>query len=258
MAKNSRKKIKKEIKMQDGKKTLVKKFLRIAAVVAIIAAAGFAVRNSRYFKLDSIEVTDISHAATGLETDYSLQTNKGRNIFDIDIAALASRIENAYPAIKKTIVKRILPNRLEIDVIPRIPVAKIKDRHGYFPVDRTGMVLSPDMKSGRLPVIIGFSLWRRPNAGERLKNEQMENAFRLIDAASETSVSQDYIITTIDASNYRNLSLYLDNGIEAKIGGEDFLGRLKKLKEILADPDLDKANIRYIDLRFEDAVIGPK
>lgn len=258
MAKGSRKKIRKEKETPDAKKTLAKKALRIALVLAVIAAAGLAIRNSRYFKLESVEVVDVSCAAAGLETDGSLQANMGRNIFDIDIASLASRIETTYPAIKKAVVKRILPNRLEIDIIPRLPVAKIKDRRGYFPVDKTGMVLSPDMKSGRLPVIIGFSMWRRPRAGERLKNEQLKNTFRLIDAINETSVSLYYEVTTIDASSNRNLSLYLGSGIEVKIGGEDFSGRLKKLKEILADPDLDKDNIKYIDLRFKDVVIGPK
>ena len=259
MAKVSRKKVKKEVKMPDRKKTLMKKVLRITAVLAVIAASVFAIRNSRYFKLESIEVADISRAAGALETDGSLQVNMGRNIFDIDIASLASRIEESYPAIKKAVVRRILPNRLEIDIIPRLPIAKIKDRRGYFPVDETGMVLSMDIKSGKaVPVIIGFSMWRRPTTGERLTNKRLENTVRLIDAINETSVSRDYGITTIEASNYRNLSFHLDNGIEVKIGGEDFPGRLRKLKETLAERDLDKDNIKYIDLRFKDVVIGPK
>jgi len=257
MARNSRKRIKKEIKTPGAKKTLAGKALRIAAVLAVIVVAALAVRNSRYFKLEDIRVDDKS-CATSLEAGSLLEIYKGRNIFDIGMGALASRIESTYPAIKKAVVKRILPNRLEIDIIPRFPVAKIKDRRGYFPIDGTGMVLSPDIKSGSLPVIIGFSMWRLPKAGERLKNEQLEKALRLIDVINEASFSQDYGITTVDARSGRNLSFYLDSGIEVKIGGEDFFGRLKRLKETLKDADLDKDNIKYIDLRFKDVVIGPK
>jgi len=258
MANASKKKTKKEIKTTDGKKTLTKNVLRVAVVLIIIAVSVLAVRNSRYFKLESVEVVDASRAAGGLETDSSLQVNMGRNIFDIDITSLASRIESNYPVIKKAVVRRVLPNRLEIDIIPRLPIAKIKDMRGYFPVDETGMVLSPEVKGGRLPVVTGFSMWGRPAVGERLTNKQLENTVRLIKAINETSVARDYGITAIDAPNYKNLSFRLDSGIEVKIGGEDFPGRLRKLKETLAEGDLDKDNIKYLDLRFNGVVIGPK
>ncbi len=258
MAKSSRKKVRKEVKIPDRKKTLIKKALCAAVVLAVIAAAALAIRNSSYFKLESVEVLDVSRAAGSLETDDALQVNMGRNIFDIDIASLASRIEINYPVIKKAVVRRILPNRLEIGIIPRLPIAKIKDKRGYFPIDETGMVLSADIKSDRQPVIIGFFMWRPPNPGERLTNKQLENTVRLIEAINETLVLRDYGITTIDASNHRNLSFYLDSGIEVKIGGEDFPARLRKLKETLAEEGLNKDNIKYLDLRFDSVVIGPK
>jgi len=259
MVKGSRKKkVKKETKIAEGKKTLPGKILYAAVIITIIAALAFMIRNSRYFKLERVEVVDMNRAAGALETDALLQTNIGRNIFDIDIASVASRIENDYPVVKKAIVRRVLPNRLEINIIPRLPVAKIKDRRGYFPIDETGIVLSADIKSGKLPVIIGFSMWHRPNAGERFTGKQLKNTVSLIEAVSETSVSTDYGVATIDASNYSNLSFYLDDGIEVKIGGKDFHARLRKLKETLAGSDLDKGNIKYLDLRFDGVVIGPK
>ncbi len=258
MARGNKKKTKKEVKIKEEKKTPTKKILFAVFIFAIIAASVFAVRNSRYFKLDSVEVIDVRHAAAGLKSDGSLQMNIGRNIFDIDISALASRIESSYPVIKKAVVRRIMPNRIEINIIPRLPIAKIKNRRGYFPMDETGMVLERDIKSGRMPVITGFSMWRAPSTGERLTGKQLENTVRLITAINETSVSTDHGITTIDASNYRNLSFHLDNGIEVKIGGEDFPERLRKLKVTLADAGLDTENIEYLDLRFDGVVIGPK
>ncbi len=237
-------------------KNNVERILRIAVIFVLIAAIYLFLGNSRYFKLDTIEVIDKSHA-TALKAGDLLSIYKGRNIFGIDIDSLSSQIKRDIPTIKHAIVKRVLPNKLEIDIIPRIPIAKIKS-HGYFPIDRTGMVLSPEIKTGKLPIIIGFSIWLNPKVGTKLENPQVRNAFLLIDALEENAVLSDYAVSAIDVSNYKNLSFYLENGIEVKIGSEDFLDRLNRLKTTFAKPELDKENIKYIDLRFKDVVIGPK
>ncbi len=237
-------------------KNNVKRILRVAVIFVLIAAIYLFLGNSRYFKLDTIEVIDKSHA-TALKAGDLLNIYKGRNIFDIDIDSLSSQIKRDIPTIKHAIVKRVLPNKLEIDIIPRVPIAKIKS-HGYFPIDRAGMILSPDIKTGKLPIIMGFSMWLSPKVGTKLENPQIRNAFLLLDALEESGVLSDYTVSAIDVSNYKNLSFYLENGIEVKIGSEDFLDRLNKLKTTFANPGLDKENIKYIDLRFKDVVIGPK
>ncbi len=237
-------------------KNNVKGILRVAVISVLIAAIYLFLGNSRYFKLDTIEVIDKSHA-TALKAGDLLSTYKGRNIFDININSLSSQIKRDTPTIKHAIVKRVLPNKLEIDIIPRVPIAKIKS-HRYFPIDRTGMVLSPEIKTEKLPIITGFSLWLSPKVGTSLENPQVRNAFLLIDALGESAILSDYAVSAIDVSNYRNLSFYLENGIEVKIGSEDFLDRLNRLKTTFASPKLDKENIKYIDLRFKDVVIGGK
>ncbi len=237
-------------------KNNVKGILRVAVIFVLIAAIYLFLGNSRYFKLDTIKVIDKSHA-TALKAGDLLSIYKGRNIFGIDINSLSSKIKRDTPVIKHAIVKRVLPNKLEIDIIPRVPIAKIKS-HGYFPIDRTGMVLSPEIKTEKLPIITGFSIWLNPKVGTPLENPQVRNAFLLIDALGESAILSDYAVSAIDVSNYRNLSFYLENGIEVKIGSEDFLDRLNRLKTTFAKPELDKENIKYIDLRFKDVVIGGK
>ncbi len=237
-------------------KNNVKRILRVAVIFVLIAAIYLFLGNSRYFKLDTIEVIDKSHA-TALKAGDLLSVYKGRNIFNIDIDSLSSQIKRDIPTIKHAIVKRVLPNKLEIDIIPRVPIAKIKS-HRYFPIDRTGMVLSPEIKTEKLPIITGFSVWLSIKVGTKLENPQVRNAFLLIDALEESAILSDYAVSAIDVSNYRNLSFYLENGIEVKIGSEDFLDRLNRLKTTFASPKLDKENIKYIDLRFKDVVIGGK
>ncbi|NQU95754.1 MAG: FtsQ-type POTRA domain-containing protein [Candidatus Omnitrophica bacterium] len=245
-----------EIRKLLPKKPFPKKIVHSAVIFILILGAFLFLKNSSYFKLEKIDIVDVRRA-TELDANAMLPLYKGRNIFEIDINSIASSIESDYPVIKEAVVKRVLPNRLEIDIVSRVPVARIKSRK-IFTIDRSGMVLSPGIKSHDLPVVTGFSMWTKIRTGEKLKNQQLESAFSLIDALGESAPGANYKVAEIDASNYKNLSFYLENGIEVKIGGEDFPNRLKALKVTLANPKLNKDNIKYIDLRFRDVVIGPK
>jgi len=247
---------KKEAKKYVPIKLPVKKILYFAVVIILILTPYLFLRNSRYFKLADIIITEKGHAS-GIEKTGLLALYKGRNIFNIDINSLSSRIESDYPVIERAVVKKALPNMLEVNIIPRVPVARIES-HEYFPVDRTGMVLSPEVESKKLPVITGFSIWLNPRAGERLESRQLESAFLLVDALKERPPSSAWSVNSINVTNYRNLSFYLSNGIEVKIGQEDFPGKLRMLEETLRRRGLNKDNIKYIDLRFRDVVIGPK
>ncbi len=163
----TRKVNKQKIKKIEPKKNIQVKKIVLPIIIFLLAVGAFLLlRNSRYFNLESVEVIDRIHS-TDLRADRLRETYKGRNIFDIDISSLSYRIESEYPSIKKAIVKRILPNRLEINILGRTPIAKIKAR-GYYPVDKTGMILSPDIKSGKLPIIMGFSMWLSPEVGKQL------------------------------------------------------------------------------------------
>jgi len=70
--------------------------------------------------------------------------------------------------------------------------------------------------------------------------------------------SQDHEIHMIDVSDGRNISFYIEGGIEIKIGGEDFRARLLMLIKTLESVRLDKSQIKYIDLRFGSVIIGPR
>lgn len=241
------------IRKIEPKKIPIKRISRLLVIFILILGIVLFFRNSRYFKLEDIEIVDASNAIE-LSAAELLKIYKGRNIFDVDINSLSSQIKEDFPVIETAVVKRTLPNKIEIDIVPRLAVAKVKT----FPIDRTGMILSPGVKSGKLPTITGLSMWLRPRVGGRFKGDRLEKAILLIDALKESSVLSEHGVKTIDVANQKNLSFYLENDIEVKIGGEDFPERLAILKTTLKSPGLDKENIKYIDLQFKDVVIGTK
>mgnify|MGYP001314429555 CR=1 FL=1 len=205
----------------------VRRILQFALVIVLIPSSYVLVRNSGYFGLANVNIVDVEKA-TGLGAGDILKLYRGRNIFDIDIGSLSARIKNDYPIIERATVKRLLPDTLEINIVSRVPIAVLGGRES-FPIDRWGMVLSPGRSRGSLPVIEGLSFWARPRLGERLESAQLEKAFLLLDAFDETGPGWNHTATRIDVSNQRNLSFYLQNGIEVKIGDERFSIRLKML-----------------------------
>jgi cell division septal protein FtsQ len=256
MARKGKKTGNKEAKKFEIKTVPRKNIASIVAAIVIVLGLSLFLKNAPYFKLEEIEVVDRDNATDLVPADL-LKIYKGRPIFDVDVRSLASQLENDYPVVQAVLVSKVMPNKLKVDIVPRVPVAKIKS-HRYFPVDRSGMVLSPDIRSEKLPVIIGFSMWLKPRPGQELNDRQLENAFVLIDALKESSVYANYNVNAIDISNHKNLSFYLESGIEVKVGGEDYPKRLAALKKTLENPALDQHTINYIDLRFRDVVIGPK
>ena len=74
----------------------------------------------------------------------------------------------------------------------------------------------------------------------------------------ESKFFSEYSVVAIDAADIKDLSFSLKNGLEVKIGYENFKERLKLLKNTIRDPRLAVDRVEYIDVRFENAVIGPK
>ena len=256
MAKKMKRKKKAEPKVVFKRKIPIKKILPFAIILVLILTSYVFLKNSPYFSVKKISIVDIDYAS-GIEASDLIRIYKGRNIFNIDIKSLSSRMRDDHPFIKDVVVKRVLPEMLEISILSRVPVAKIKSK-GYLPIDNAGMVLSSRLVSEDLPVITGVSLWIRPRAGEKIKNKKVNNALMLLEALKESSTIRKYGLREINVRDTRNLSFFLKNGIEVKIGDEEFSTRIKRLSTTLSDTSLDKDNIKYIDVRFRDVVIGPK
>ena len=250
------KKQKSETKKVFIQKVNYKRLIPALLVLLIISASYVLIKNSSYFSIEEINIVDID-GASGVKVKDLTTLYKGRSIFDVDIKSISSSIREAYPFIKDAIVKKVLPDTIEIDIVSRIPVAKIKARV-YFPIDKTGMVLSPEINSEDLPLINGLSMWLRPKAGMKIGDKKLKDALVLLESLDESSPLRTYKVTEIDARNSRNLIFYLKDGIEVRIGGKDYMERIKRLVKTLSNTKLDKENIKYIDVRFKDVVIGPK
>ena len=70
--------------------------------------------------------------------------------------------------------------------------------------------------------------------------------------------SAEYKVNKIDVTSYKNISFFIDHGIEVKIGAGDFEQRLALLDRTFSELKDNEYQPKYIDLRFGDPIIGTR
>ncbi len=196
-------------------------------------------------------------------TDIADEEILGSSIFFMDLEKLRENIEDAHPEFKDVVIRRLLPNRLIVNAILRKAIAQIRSDR-YYLVDEEGVLL-PDVRNfpdPGLPIISGvmanlakvktskFSEFEKDNIGK---------ALGLIKEMNSIGALAGYRVKLVDIADPGNFSFYFEGaGVEIKIGNSDFSNRLKALITVLDQIGDDMDEFRYIDLRFEDPIIGPR
>jgi cell division protein FtsQ len=158
---------------------------------------------------------------------------KGMNLLFINLMSATAQLEN-YPYVYKAIVKRKLPDTLEIYVDERKPRAVIKLEDFYLVDERGEIFKKADSGELQYPVLSGLTkddLYRdRESSAEIIKS-----ALRLIDCMKmEDRFNNAHLEIAID--KYNGLTIITDpDRLEVSVGFEDFTGKLQSLWKIVDD-----------------------
>jgi cell division septal protein FtsQ len=257
-----------------GKKALnIKTAFKYCIGLALLAAIGLGIIRLKYMFVDSdhflVQSVDVKiYDEKGVLRNLPLKEvgeDKviGVNILFVDLEAMKDKIEAAHPEFKDIIVRRLLPNMLVVEGTLRKAVAQIRSDR-YYPVDKDGVVL-PDVvnfPSPDLPIIagIGINLAKISNARlSEFEAQKLDNALGLINDINANDKLKDLRLKVVDVTDPGNLTFSLGTvNIEIKIGNSDFESRLNVLATVIDQLDQDINNFKYIDLRFEDPIMGPK
>ena len=171
---------------------------------------------------------------------------------------LSQQIKKDHPEIQKVKINRLLPNKLIVEIIERKAVGRIKVVNRHFPIDNKGLIL-PEISDEDLPVITGCKGGLNEiEIGRPFRCRGLEEALALLKVFSISPVSKYLKIARIDVTNYRNLLLFTEGGLEVKMGRGNFAKKLELLDGVFPQLKADKRQLRYIDLRFKDVIIRPK
>lgn len=188
--------------------------LRILAVVAIVGAGVYGVREGlRRFLWENPEynlaVIEVINDGQGLTRDVILNTaglEVGVNIFSVNLSAARDALTD-LPQVEHVEVRRILPQKITIDLTERRPVAWLaagdaldpSTTEASFLVDAKGILFKPKRvlpEYLHLPVITGVPTGNFM-AGETIRLPEVQAALELIRL---TGYSSRFQVQSIDLS----------------------------------------------------------
>ncbi|MFA5144054.1 MAG: cell division protein FtsQ/DivIB [Candidatus Omnitrophota bacterium] len=251
--------------LKSTRETMIKSAFSLAVIAVFLAAAFLAGRaylhKSDYFRLKRVEIKDTFLDQKSLVSIKSriLSSYQGKSVFVLDLKAIAQAIQNTYPDAKNISVALALPDKLVVSLKLRKAVAVVKSDKLY-PVDEEGVILpAADAGAVRMaPVVEGVQVRPDERRTKVITSKNLKAAIGLLRSIKDIRVIADCGIEKVDVGDLGNITFVLRNGVEIRIGSENFKERLAALAETLKDPRLAMDRIKYIDMRFGDAVIGPR
>lgn len=147
-----------------------------------------------------------------------LKVYEGTNLFSSSLQVMRTNFLFRTHVAKSIALHRRLPDTLIVDVVERIPLARL-GRWGTLAVDREGRVFSLRAGSREYPVISGCT-------PENLKlgtqvDQSVMNAIEVVDVCNRTTVGERVKIASLDVSPKQWIDLYLVAGERIKLGWPD-------------------------------------
>lgn len=234
----------------------------------VFYSVGWASKKSYFFKIKEIIINGNDGAEIGF--DYL----KGRNILTIDLDKEEDFALRIYPVCKTIKLIKILPNRIFVDSVIRKPVAYLR-LYKYFYVDEDGILFEAPLglEQFELPVIFGLdSKIFGPKKGQKYEIKELLTALKIIKNIKKNIVLSNVKIKKVDASDISGISVFLTlssaptSDVAAKVVepmdvlevrfGQGYINeKVDILGNLFVQGRNDLANIKYIDLRFNDPVI---
>jgi cell division protein FtsQ len=225
--------------------------LVLLAVLGVTVGAARWVMTSPRFAVAAVDVRGASRvpvarilAAAGI--------TPGANLWTIDGRAVVARIE-AMPEIRRADLVREMPNRLTIVVEERRPFTLVHAGRLHW-MDEDGRVLGEETRAvaPEVPVISGLSEDELASM-RTAPGPKARAAIALIRALLRSGSTLTAEISEIDMSRAEGPVLYTVDGVEVRLGAEEWDERLARLEGVLAQVATEDVN--GVDLRFRDQVV---
>lgn len=228
----------------------------IGVTLVLLAGAGLGVAwalTSPRFAVTEVAVSGASRL-TPQEIVAASGIGPGTNFFRLDRAAVVARLE-ALPLVRRAELVRRFPNRVTLAVEERRPFTLAHAGKLHW-IDEQGVSLGPETRAvaPKAPVITGLSPadLGSPDGAPSPRVAAGISLLRVL-LRSEAALLQQ--ISEIDVSRPDGPVLYTVDGIEVRLGAEDWEARLGRLQGVLAQMRAGGEAVSAIDLRFRDQVV---
>jgi cell division protein FtsQ len=262
-----------------GRKSL-NSFLRVTLWVGAGLACVWSAYSGTRFLMAAPEMKLIHPEQVGIAGNHFVSraavlqpfvADRGKSILRVPIAERRAQIES-LSWVEHATVRRVLPNRIQVDIVERTPVAFLRQGSDMLLIDAHGVILDRPLRADfRFPVVTGI-LPGMP-ADEREKRMQLFESFsQQVEDARPGSMSQ---VSEVDLSDANDLIASVaglhepsapsgglkkaDMPVTVHFGNTDFGGKFTTLVDNIAQWRATAGEVDSVDLRFSrEAVVNPE
>ena len=228
--------------------------LGVAALVAI-AVYNYGERSWRFRieSSDNIEVTGIENV-TKAQIMEVMGADIGRNIFFVPLTQQKAQIEQ-IPWVESASVMRFVPNRLQVEVHERTPIAFARVGPRIFLIDAAGTLMElPQKHKYSFPVILGM------NPGEPLSTRlpRMKAYNELVQQLDSGGARYSQDLSEVDLSDLENLKVRVNDphgDVLVELGSSDYLKRYKTYVSHVQEWRQQFQKLESVNLRYDNQVI---
>ncbi len=234
--------------------------LSLSVVGVLFGSVVLYALKSPTFALKEVRILNVGSLTPAQSFQFS-ELKPGENLIQLDLLNVQQVIKKKHPEFKEVRVRRVLPSRVDVVLKRRTPIAQASFASRFVQIDKDLVILpgSATTPFRNLTVVDGSPIPRAGlYVGVTLSDAGTKKAVRLAEVIRQSNILRGHQLSRIDISDPRNTSFWVDGDIEVRIGNGHFNDRLKILDQTLKTVALDKDRIKYIDLRFDDVVIGPR
>jgi len=235
-----------------------------AVVVIILIGTFFVFQGMRMFltRSDLFNVKDFQIASEINRGQFpELDALKGDNVFKVNLKHLETRLRLRYPRIGGIRVLRHLPDQLSLLGYMRQPIALTESRGKTCLLSRDGYVVAKVTEGhDELPFVLGLK-GHLASLGSRIRDPHFDFVLQATDIVAKDPILLDWEWLSIDISDPVRLSaVFKKNGFLIKVFLDEkgLMPQLEVLSTMLSKAGLNLASVDYIDLRFDEPVIGEK
>jgi cell division protein FtsQ len=194
--------------------------------------------------------------------------DQGRSVLRIPLTERRRQLE-AIPWVAQAIVRRALPNNIEVEITERVPIAFLRQGSDLALADIHGVILERPMKASfHFPVVTGIREEMTPDERER----RMQLFAGFAQQVESTRAGAMGRVSEVDLSDARDLRASIAglNGEDASsgtqtdslvlvhFGDHDFETRYRTLLDDFGQWRAKTGRIESVDLRFNgEAVVNP-
>jgi len=249
-------------------------YLRVAVWIVAAAAGSWAAYQLGHFLLASPEMALIhpeqvvltgNHYVTPASVLEIFAADRGKSVLRIPIDERRKQIE-ALPWIEEATVRRALPNRIEVEITERTPVAFVREANDMALVDVHGVILERPVEGNfHFPVVAGIGADMALEDREKRMQlfsgfaQQIESAHAgALDQVSEVDLSDDHDIrATMTGLGGDAPGSQVDAPVVVHFGDSDFAGKYQTLVEDIGQWRAKAGPVESVDLRFSrEAVVN--